>query len=105
MVIGMILISRLIFQTYMFIYTRYIDPSWVDQVAEVWTISLQESNTAVEKIDQQISDFRKSYETIPLFTSTLISYIVPQFILGLLVTSIFMLINKKSRSGVKLNKG
>lgn len=94
-IIGIILISRLIFQTYMFLYTRYIDPSWIDTVSETWTISLQESNVATNKIEQQISSFRKSYETLPMFTSSLISYSVPQFIIGIIVSTIFVFANKK----------
>jgi hypothetical protein len=94
-IIGIILISRLIFQIYMFLYTRYIDPFWIDTVSETWTISLQESNVAANKIEQQINSFRKSYETLPMFTSSLISYAVPQFIIGIIVSVIFVFANKK----------
>jgi hypothetical protein len=97
-ILGIILISRLIFQTYMFIYTRYIDPSWVDAVSETWAISLQESNVTADQIDRQINGFRKSYEVLPMFTSSLISYAVPQFIIGIIVSTVFVLIHKiKSR--------
>jgi hypothetical protein len=94
-IIGIIIISRLIFQTYMFIYTRYIDPSWIDNVSETWSISLQESGIASDKIDQQIKSFRKSYETLAMFTSSLISYAIPQFVIGIIVSIIFVLTNKK----------
>ncbi|WP_297691167.1 DUF4199 domain-containing protein [uncultured Eudoraea sp.] len=94
-IIGIVLISRLIFQTYMFIYTRYLDPSWVDTVSKTWTISLQESNVAANEIEQQINSFRKSYEILPMFTSSLISYAIPQFVIGIIVSIIFVFTNKK----------
>lgn len=97
-VLAIILISRLIFQTYMFFYTRYLDPSWMDTVSETWTISLQESNVSADQIDRQINSFRKSYEVLPMFTSSLISYAVPQFIIGIIVSAVFVLTHKiKSR--------
>lgn len=97
-VLAIILISRLIFQTYMFLYTRYLDPSWMDTVSETWTISLQESNVSADQIDRQINSFRKSYEVLPMFTSSLISYAVPQFIIGIIVSAVFVLTHKiKSR--------
>ncbi|NNK87744.1 MAG: DUF4199 domain-containing protein [Flavobacteriaceae bacterium] len=94
-VIGIIILSRLIFQTYMFVYTRYIDPSWVETVAETWTISLQETNVAADVIESQISNFRKSYETLPMYTSSLIFLAIPQFIIGLIISVIFVIINKR----------
>lgn len=97
-ILGIILISRLIFQTYMFIYTRYLDPSWVDTVSQTWAISLKESNVAPDQIDRQINGFRKSYEVLPMFTSSLISYAVPQFIIGIITSTVFVFTNKiKSR--------
>lgn len=95
LIFGIVIVSRLFFQTYMFIYTRYIDPSWVETVAKTWTISLQESQVDPNIIKQQIEGFRKSYETLPMFTSFLILYAIPQFVLGLVVSTLFLLFNKK----------
>ncbi len=92
---AIILISRLVFQTYMFVYTRYIEPTWVDTVAETWIATLQASDVDANGIEQQISSFRKSYETLPMFTSSLILYAIPQFVLGLIVCVVFVFFQKK----------
>lgn len=95
-VIVLVLIARIIFQIYMFIYTRYIDPLWVDTVSDSWTTTLQNSGVNAEQINAQIQSFRKSYETIPMFTSTLVLYAIPQFILGF-ITSMFFVLDVKGR--------
>jgi len=33
----MILVGRVMYQTYMFLYINFVDPTWVDTVAEVWS--------------------------------------------------------------------
>ena len=86
----MVIISRIIFQIYMFIYTHYIDPGWIETVAGTWTNTMQESDLSEEIVEQRISGFRKAYEPIPMFTVELIKYAVPQIILGLLVSLIFL---------------
>jgi hypothetical protein len=80
----------------MFIYTQYIDPDWVNTVAESWTKTLQEANTPAEKIDKQINAFRKSYEPLSMFTIQLINYGLPQFVIGVIVSIPFVL-HKKNR--------
>lgn len=95
-VIGIIVIARLLFQTYMYVHIHYIDPTWVETVASTWTKSLQETNVPANKIEQQIDSFRQSYETIPMFTSSLITYAVPQFVLGIIVSILYVFIDKKT---------
>jgi len=94
-VVILVLISRIIFQLYMFIYTQYIDPDWVNTVAESWTKTLQEANTPAEKIDKQINAFRKSYEPLSMFTIQLINYGLPQFVIGIIVSIPFVFRKKK----------
>lgn len=90
-VLIIVLIGRVLFQSYMFIYTRYIEPEWVNQVAEVWTQMMQEQGDGIEKINQQIAAFRKGYETGPMFTLELIKYAIPQLVLGLITSLVFVL--------------
>lgn len=90
-VLIIVLIGRVLFQLYMFAYTRYIDPEWVNQVAEVWTQMMQDKGDTVEKINQQIAAFRRAYETGPMFSVELIKYAIPQLILGLITSLAFVL--------------
>ena len=85
-IVIMILIARVIFQIYMFIYTRFVDPEWVDNVSVSWSASMEASGMTAESIEQSIDQFRQSYETIPMFTTALITYAVPQFVVGLLAS-------------------
>lgn len=89
-----ILISRIIFQLYMFIYVNYLDPNWIEMVAESWTKTMQEASVAEEVINKRIDRFRQAYEPISMFTITLIQYAIPQFILGFIV-SLFYVIKLK----------
>jgi hypothetical protein len=93
-VVLLILIARVIFQIYMFVYTRYIDPAWVDSVSLSWSASLEASGMEADRIEQAIEQFRKSFETVPMFTTALIQYAIPQFIVSLLV-SLYFVIRKK----------
>jgi hypothetical protein len=97
-VFGIILISRIVFQLYMFIYTRYIDPEWIDSVAEIWKTALETSSNSNELIETQLDNFRKSYETIPMFTTALLSYAIPQFVIGLIASTIFYFTQKPKLS-------
>jgi hypothetical protein len=93
-VVLLILIARVIFQIYMFVYTRYIDPEWVDTVSLSWSSSLEASGMEADRIEQTIEQFRKSYHPVPMFTTALIQYAIPQFIVGLLVSLYFGLRKK-----------
>jgi hypothetical protein len=88
-VVLLILIARVIFQIYMFVYTRYIDPAWVDSVSLSWSASLEASGMEADRIEQAIEQFRKSYQTVTMFTTALIQYAIPHFIVGLLVSLYF----------------
>ena len=89
-----ILISRIIFQFYMFIYVNYIDPNWIEMVAESWTKTMQEANVTADLINKRIDSFRQAYKPIYMFTISLIQYAIPQFILGFIV-SLFYIIKLK----------
>ncbi len=84
-VIVMVLVSRLIFQLYMFAYTNYIDPHWVDNVAESMVQSLQaDGQFTTEDIEKRINSFRHAYETVPMFTTALVGFGIPQIVIGTL---------------------
>ena len=102
LVIIMVLVARLIFQVYMFIYTRYVDPLWVDSVAESWALTLQESGSTAEQVESQIQNFRKAYEPLPMFTVALVMYAIPQFFWGLITVLFFVfdVKNKFKKQGV-----
>ncbi len=89
-VVVLIFISRLIFQSYMFIYIHYIDPSWVDTVAATWAKSMQEAGLSPDTIAQQINSFRKLNEPSSMFTIGLILYAIPQLFIGLILSAIFV---------------
>ena len=72
------------YQTYMFVYINFVDPTWVDTVAEVWSAQLEESGATAEQIDKRITNFRKQWETGFVFTLGLIAYALPEIVLGLL---------------------
>ncbi len=96
LVLLLVLVARLVFQLYMFVYTRYIDPSWVEMVAESWTSMLQNSGATAAQIEAQIQGFRQAYEIVPMFTSALIAYGIPQFFWGFL-TALFFVFNLNKR--------
>ena len=84
-VLIMVIISRYIFQTYMFIYINYIEPDWIEKVSEIWTEMLQEKNVAAEQIQQKISTFHRAYEPLNMFTVEIIYIGLSQIILGCIV--------------------
>ena len=84
----MILVSRVIYQTYMFVYLNFVDPTWVDTVAEVWSAQLRQAGAADEKIAMNIADFRNQWETGYIFSIGIIRWGIPQFILGLVAAAV-----------------
>lgn len=80
-----IIISRYIFQAYMFIYIQFVDPSWVSTVSETWSAMLADQNFTTEQIENQISAFQKSYRPTQMFTIEIVKYGIPQFIIALIV--------------------
>lgn len=86
----MILVSSYIFQLYMFIYINYIDPGWTEMVAESWTNTMQESELSSEVIHSRIESFRKSYKPLNMFTTEILRYGIVQFIIGLIVASVYV---------------
>ena len=99
-VLMIILISRYVFQLYMFVYINYIDPNWVNQVAETWTTSMREADTPTALINQRIDAFRQGWQTLPMFTVQIIFGAVPQIVLGL-ITSLFFVFKKTGRKMVE----
>ena len=83
MLLVMLLVSRLMYQTYMFLYINFVDPDWVDTVADVWSGQLRESGSTEEAIEKSISRFRRQWETKFVFTLGIIAYALPEFVLGL----------------------
>ena len=84
LLVVMILVGRVLYQTYMFIYINFVDPTWVDTVAEVWRAQLDEAGSSAEQIDQSIASFRKQWETRYVFTLGIVGYTLPQLVVGLL---------------------
>jgi len=82
LLIAMILVARVVYQTYMFVYINFVDPTWVDTVAEVWSAQLEESGATAEQIDEQVASFRRQWETGFVFTLGLIAYTLPQLVVG-----------------------
>jgi len=84
LLVVMILVGRVLYQTYMFVYINFVDPTWVDTVAEVWSAQLEDAGSSAEQIDQSIASFRKQWETRYVFTLGIVAYALPQLALGLL---------------------
>ena len=95
----MILIARIMYQTYMFVYINFVDPTWVDTVAEVWSGQLEESGASAEEIGRQITRFRKQWETSWVFTVGLVAYALPQVVLGTLAMLVGVVQPWKKRTG------
>ncbi len=95
----MIFVARVMYQTYMFVYINFVDPTWVDTVAEVWTGQLEESGASEEEIDKRITNFRKQWETGFVFTVGLVAYALPEFVLGLLAMVLGVVQPWKKRTG------
>lgn len=98
-VIIIVLVSRYVFQFYMYCYINYIDPNWVNDVSVYWTQMLQEKNTPPEEIKANIDAFQKAYQPFRMFTVEIILYGFSQFILGLLASLYFVF--KKPSNKVK----
>ena len=86
----LILVSRYVFQLYMFIYTRYINPNWIDEVSIVWTEIMKENNASEIYISRQLSAFRKSYEPFSMFFIEVFKYGISQIILGVIISLYFV---------------
>ncbi len=100
-VLIIIIVSRYVFQLYMYIYITYIDPNWINDVSVYWTELLRESNTPQESIAKQIEGFKKAYQPSQMFTIEIIKYGFSQIILGL-ITSIYFMIKKPSATDEKV---
>jgi len=83
LLVVMILVGRVVYQTYMFLYINFVDPNWVDMVAEFWSAQLEDSGASAEQIDERIAGFRRQWETGFIFSLGIIAYTLPQFVLGL----------------------
>jgi len=99
LLVVMLLVSRVIYQTYMFFYINYVDPTWVDTVAEVWSTQLADSGAGAEEIAKKIAGFRQQWETSFVFTLGLVAYAIPEFVLGLLAMVIGVIQPWKKRLG------
>ncbi|MEM9544741.1 MAG: DUF4199 family protein [Bacteroidota bacterium] len=89
-VIVIIIISRYIFQTYMYIYVTFINTNWIQEVSEYWTQLLQESNTPQEAIGRQIQNFKRAYLPARMFTIEILRYGFSQIVLGFMASLYFI---------------
>jgi len=94
----MILVGSLIYQTYMYLYINFVDPTWVDTVAEVWSAQLAEAGVSAEEIETGITRFRARWETPYVFTLGLVGYSLPPFLLGLVAATLVVVQPWKKRS-------
>lgn len=95
----MILVSRVIYQAYMFVYINYVDPAWVETVARVWTEQLEQAGASPEQIERNIAGFRMQWETRYIFTLGIISYGIAQFVLGLVALGLVVVQPWRRRPG------
>ena len=88
LVLLMILAARVVEQLYMWIYIQFVEPGWVDRVAEVWTAQLREAGTPEERIARSIADFRNQWRTPYVFTLGIVRYSLPPYIVALLAATV-----------------
>jgi magnesium-transporting ATPase (P-type) len=91
LLVVMILVGRVVYQTYMFVYINFVDPTWVDTVAEVWSAQLEEAGSSAEEITENIANFRQLWQTGNVFTLGIVAHVLPQFVLGLLAMTLFVI--------------
>ena len=89
-VLIVIVVSRYFFQTYMYFYINFIDPTWIETVSENWSKMLQERNHSEEQIVNQISRFKKAYQLLNMFTTEIVFKGVSQFVLGCLISGFYL---------------
>ena len=94
-----VLLARLIFQAYMYIYIFHVYPTWVDDVAVTWTDSLRQSGAEESTINSMISSFRQAWEPLNIFTIELVKFGVPQFILGGIIAALVWFLPFKRSQG------
>jgi hypothetical protein len=95
-----VLVSRYVFQLYMFLYINYVDPNWMNDVTIYWTQMLEDQGSPPEEIKASIDAFHKSYQPTRMFTVEIILYGFPQFILGML-GSLYFVFRKPSKNTMK----
>ncbi len=98
MVLVMVLVCRVIYQSYMFVYINYVDPTWVETVAESWSADLRAAGKSEDEILARISDFRNQWRTSYVFSTGIVRYSAAPFILGLLAASASLVPNRLRRS-------
>ncbi len=94
-VVVIVLTGRLLFQVYMFFYTQYLEPGWVDMAAQTWTEMMVASEVPEQQINRRIQGFRQSYQPLSMFTSSWVLFAVPQVIMGTLL-SLFFVLSKRN---------
>lgn len=93
-----VLVSRAIYQIYMLLYITYADPGWIETVAEVWTEQLQSAGVAADQIESKLDRFRREWQPANALTVGLVSYGVPQWILGT-VAQLLLVVQPWKRKG------
>jgi len=86
----LIIVSRYIFQLYMFVYVNYIDPEWIVNTSRQWVALLQTQGISENIIEGRINAFHDSFDILYMFTIEIIKYGPPQFILGMILSLYFV---------------
>lgn len=84
----MVLVSKLMEQTYMFVYINFVDPTWVETVAELWSGQLRDTGVSEARIARLIADFRHQWQTSYIFSLGILRYGIAQLILGLITATV-----------------
>lgn len=96
-IIIIVLISRYIFQGYMYIYINYIDPEWVNTVADSWSRTMLDSGMNSTAVGQRIMAFRSAWEPLNIFTIEVVKYGIAQVVIGMVVAVFFIFNFRKKK--------
>ena len=89
-VLVLVIISRYVFQFFLFLYVNYFHPGWIAEVSKYWSELLAEKGTSQVLIDAQIKAFQDAYRPFNMFTIEIIRYGFAQIVLGLLIALFFV---------------
>jgi len=91
----LIVASRYIFQGYMYGYTRYINPDWINEVVVIYADMLKMYDLSDAVIQDRIDAFRQSYSATSMFGIEIIRFGISQWILCVMVSMIFVFKSRK----------
>lgn len=96
-IIVAVVVTFYIFQLYMFIYVKYIDPQWLENTASAWSQTMADNGVDQVDIDKRIDFFKNSYKPLSMFTIQVLNYGIPQIVVGVIVSLFFVFSRKKKR--------